>query len=135
MRIGVDVGGTFTDIITVQDGEIDVTKTPSTPDAPEEGVLEGLEKLTDTSNTREFNHGTTVATNAVLERDWATTALITNEGFRDVLEIGRQDRPSLYDFDAEKPRPVVERHRRYEVGGRLDKRGNELERLGDVGDI
>ena len=127
-RIGVDVGGTFTDVVVARDGEIRVAKTPSTPAAPEEGVVDGLRKGReaaglDLSEVAFLAHGTTVATNAVLERDWAETALITTEGFRDALEIGRQARPDIYDFSVEKPSPVVERDRRYEVGERLDERG------------
>ena len=137
VRIGVDIGGTFTDIVAVRDGSVDVLKVPSTPDAPGQGVLDGLAEATattglDPASVSFFSHGTTVATNALLERDWADTALITTEGFRDVLEIGRQTRPDLYDLGAEKPRPVIERDRRYEVTERLDERGNELTPLDEA---
>ncbi len=128
VRIGIDVGGTFTDVVTVRDGTLHVDKTPSTPDAPEEGVLDGLTLSRDGVGYDAFDvsflaHGTTVATNAVLEREYAETALVTTEGFRDALEIGRQARPDIYDFDATKPTPVIERDRRYEVTERLDERG------------
>ena len=127
-RIGVDVGGTFTDVVTVSDGSIHVSKTPSTPDSPDEGVVDGLERTREGADVSYgdvgfFAHGTTVATNAVLEREWAPTVLVTTEGFRDVLEIGRQARPDIYDFDVTKPVPIVERDRRYEVTERLDERG------------
>jgi N-methylhydantoinase A len=127
-RIGVDVGGTFTDVVTVSDGSIHVAKTPSTPESPDEGVVDGLERTREEVGLRYgdvefFSHGTTVATNAVLEREWAPTALVTTEGFRDVLEIGRQARPDIYDFDVTKPTPIVERDLRYEVTERLDERG------------
>lgn len=130
-RVGVDIGGTFTDVVSVHDGRIRVTKVPSTPDAPERGVFDGLEAATtdgpfDFGDVTYLAHGTTVATNAVLEREWAETALVTTEGFRDALEIGRQARPDIYDFQAEKPAPVVPRDRRFEVPGRLDERGAEL---------
>ncbi|MFB6073263.1 MAG: hydantoinase/oxoprolinase family protein [Halobacterium sp.] len=134
VRVGVDVGGTFTDVVTVRDGDVHVTKTPSTPSAPEDGVVDGLEKSRDAAGF-EFadvdflSHGTTVATNAVLEGTWADTALVTTEGFRDVLEIARQDRPDIYDFDAEKPDPIVPRDRRFEVPERLDERGNVVRDL------
>jgi len=133
-RVGVDVGGTFTDIVTVHDGRVDVTKTPSTPDAPETGVVNGLRKSAaaagfDFGDVGFLSHGTTVATNAVLEGTWADTTLVTTEGFRDVLEIARQDRPDIYDFDAEKPAPIVPRDRRFEVPERLDERGNVLRDL------
>ncbi|WP_336359398.1 hydantoinase/oxoprolinase family protein [Haladaptatus sp. ZSTT2] len=136
-RIGVDIGGTFTDIVTIHDGEVTVSKTPSTPDSPDEGVINGLRKVRerdgfDAAEIGFLAHGTTVATNAVLEGEWADTALITTEGFRDVLEIGRQARPDIYDFQVEKPVPVVERDRRYEVRERLDERGNVLTELDEA---
>ena len=127
-RVGVDIGGTFTDLVTVTDGDFDVTKTPSTPAAPEEGVTNGLAKLRRTAGLSFADvgflaHGTTVATNAVLEGEWADTALVTTEGFRDALEIGRQARPDIYDFQTDKPAPVVPRQHRFEVTERLDERG------------
>ena len=134
VRIGVDIGGTFTDIVAVRDGSVDVLKVPSTPDTPGQGVLDGLAEAAETvgvdpTSITFFSHGTTVATNALLERDWADTALVTTEGFRDALEIGRQTRPELYDFHAEKPRPVIERDRRHEVPERLDERGGVVDPL------
>jgi N-methylhydantoinase A len=133
-RVGVDIGGTFTDLVTVRDGEITVSKTPSTPDAPERGVVDALDVAAardgvDPEAIDFFGHGTTVATNAVLEEEWADTALVTTEGFRDVLEIGRQARPDIYDFQAEKPTPIVERHRRFEVPERLDEQGTVVRPL------
>jgi len=127
-RVGVDVGGTFTDLVTVRDGTVQVRKTPSTPAAPEQGVIAGLEAAherdgLDLSSVRFLGHGTTVATNALLEGEWADTALVTTDGFRDVLEIGRQARPDIYDFQSENPAPIVERDRRFEVTERLDERG------------
>jgi N-methylhydantoinase A len=131
-RLGVDVGGTFTDLVAVTDGRLRTEKVASTPAAPEEGVLDAVRESTlDPARVGFFAHGTTVATNAVLEEAWADTALVTTEGFRDALEIGRQDRPSLYDLQAEKPRPVVERDRRFEVRERLDERGGVVEPLRD----
>ncbi|AGB14756.1 N-methylhydantoinase A/acetone carboxylase, beta subunit [Halovivax ruber XH-70] len=128
VRIGVDVGGTFTDVVAVRDGELTVTKTPSTPASPDEGVVDGLELSRDAAgyavaDVADLAHGTTVATNAVLERDWADVALVTTEGFRDALAIGRQDRPDIYDYTVSKPEPVVPRRRRFEVTERLDERG------------
>jgi N-methylhydantoinase A len=127
-RIGVDVGGTFTDVVTIQDGQIHVSKTPSTPAAPDRAVIDGVRESKDVvefdyNKVEFFAHGTTVATNAVLEGNWAETALVTTEGFRDVLEIGRQNRPDIYDFDVQKPQPIVPRNRRFEVPERLDERG------------
>lgn len=133
-RVGVDTGGTFTDVVAVQDGELRVEKTPSTPDAPEAGVLSGLAEAAESAafsppDIDFFAHGTTVATNAVLEREWADTVLITTQGFRDALEIGRQARPDIYDFQATKPTPVVERDRRFDIPERLDERGAVIEPL------
>lgn len=123
-RVGVDVGGTFTDLVCVTDGAVQVQKVPSTPETPDDGVLDVLGRTDLDPATVDFlAHGTTVATNAVLEGTWADTALITTAGFRDVLEIGRQARPALYDLRAEKPDPIVPRDRRFEVAERLDERG------------
>jgi N-methylhydantoinase A len=129
-RVGVDVGGTFTDLVTVRDGQVEVDKVPSTPAAPAEGVLDGLDGVAVPPAAIGFlGHGTTVATNAVLEGTWADTALVTTAGFRDAVEIGRQTRPDIYDFRASKPTPVVPRDRRYEVPERLDERGRVVEPL------
>ncbi|WP_248518336.1 hydantoinase/oxoprolinase family protein [Salinarchaeum laminariae] len=126
-RVGADVGGTFTDVVTVADGELTVTKAPSDSESPATGVLGALElAATDAfafEDVGHLVHGTTVATNAVLEETWADAGLVTTEGFRDVLEIGRQDRPDLYDLTAAKPDPIVPRDRRFEVPERLDERG------------
>lgn len=137
-RVGVDVGGTFTDLVTVRGGRVRVDKTPSTPSAPEEGVLTGLGDLdAPLADVGFLGHGTTVATNAVLEGEWADTALLTTGGFRDALEIGRQNRPDIYDFAAEKPTPVVERDRRFGVPERVNERGEVLTPLdeGAVRDV
>ncbi|WP_254864277.1 hydantoinase/oxoprolinase family protein [Halovivax gelatinilyticus] len=127
-RLGVDVGGTCTDVVSVRNGRLHVTKTPSTPDSPDEGVLRGVERVReavgfDPSAVAAFVHGTTVATNAVLERDWTDVALVTTEGFRDALAIGRQARPDIYDYTERPPDPVVSRQRRFEVEERLGDRG------------
>jgi len=118
-RIGVDIGGTFTDLVLFDEdgGELDQTKTPSTPADPSQGASNGIEKLLDGtdvtgSDIDRIIHGTTVATNTVIESDGAATALVTTDGFRDVLEIGRQARPDLYDFWATNPDPLVPRERR-----------------------
>ena len=128
VRVGVDVGGTFTDVVTVRNGRLAVTKVSSTPAAPEDGVLAGLESSRETVGfepeaVTSLAHGTTVATNAVLERDWADVALVTTAGFRDALAIGRQNRPDIYDPSVIKPEPIVPRQLRFEVDERLDDRG------------
>jgi N-methylhydantoinase A/oxoprolinase/acetone carboxylase beta subunit len=107
----VDTGGTFTDVVA---GDGRIVKVLSTPDRPDAAVADGVAALGD-GEAESLAHGTTVATNALLERRGATIALVTNRGFADVIEIGRQDRPSLYDPWADRPEPVVARHLRYEV--------------------
>ena len=123
MRCGVDTGGTFTDVVTA-DGR--VAKVLSTPDDPGRAVREGLADL----DPSVLAHGTTVATNALLERRGARVALVTNRGFADVIEIARQDRPSLYDLWADRPEPLVPRDLRLEVDARLDASGREIEPVG-----
>jgi N-methylhydantoinase A/oxoprolinase/acetone carboxylase beta subunit len=122
MRVGVDTGGTFTDVVAAN-GEI--RKLLSTPADPAAAVAAGIAGL----DVDSLAHGTTVATNALLERRGATVALVTSAGFGDVIEIGRQDRPSLYDPFIDRPPPLVDREHRYEVGGRLGADGAELEPL------
>ena len=133
-RVGVDVGGTFTDVVVADADGLTMLKVPSTPDAPDRGVLDGVDAAGEDADLDPeavdfFAHGTTVATNALLEREWAETALVTTAGFRDAVEIGRQTRPDLYDLRAEKPSPVVPRDRRFEVPERLDRRGEVIEPL------
>jgi len=129
-RLGVDVGGTFTDVVLVtSDGRMTTAKVPSTADQSV-GVVEGIEKACETAgidpgDVEEFVHAMTVSTNALLERDGAEAALVTTAGFRDVLEIGRQTRPDLYDVDASKPAPIVPRRRRFEVDERTRPAGVE----------
>jgi N-methylhydantoinase A/oxoprolinase/acetone carboxylase beta subunit len=120
LQIGVDTGGTFTDLVAA-DGR--VTKVLSTPDDPARAIRE---TIGDQGRPALLAHGTTIATNALLERRGATVALVTTQGLADVIEIGRQDRPSLYDQLASRPEPLVPRHLRYEVAGRLAADGTEL---------
>jgi len=125
----VDTGGTFTDVVA-EDGR--VTKVLSTPDDPGRAVRHGLGSLDPDVRPDRLAHGTTVATNALLERRGATVALVTTAGFADVIEIARQERPSLYDIWADRPEPLVPRHLRLEVDGRLDAEGREIEPVGPV---
>lgn len=136
IKLGVDVGGTFTDIVVVdeRDGEIHLTKVPSTPRYPDKGVLEGVlkvEKLfgTDPSEIDFFIHGTTVATNALIERKGVKTALLVTRGFRDVLHIARQTRPKLYDYYARRPDPFIRRKYRYEITERMNAEGTVITEL------
>jgi len=108
--VGVDVGGTFTDLTWFDEdtGTISALKTPSTPADPAQGIVIGLSSTgLEPAQIRHIIHGTTVATNALLERRGARVALVTTEGFADVIEIGRQDRPSLYDIERDRPEPLV----------------------------
>ncbi|MGO7541318.1 hydantoinase/oxoprolinase family protein [Rhizobium ruizarguesonis] len=131
LRIGVDSGGTFTDVCLFDEetGKLDIWKVPSTPDDPSrgitDGVSEGLATVGSTASHVAFlGHGTTVATNALIELRGVKSGLITTDGFRDLLEIGRQKRPSLYDMNAEKPEILVSRDRRLEVPERLRSDGS-----------
>jgi len=134
MRVGVDTGGTFTDVVT---DEGRVAKVPSTPADPGDAVRSGVDLVAEADRPEALAHGTTVATNAVLERKGATVTLVTNAGFADVIEIARQDRPSLYDHWVDRPEPLVERDHRIEVRGRLAADGAELEALSldDLGEL
>lgn len=123
--MGVDTGGTFTDLVG-DDGR--VVKVCSTPDDPARAVGHALDELDD-GTPRLLTHGTTVATNALLERRGGRVALVTNHGFADVIEIARQVRPSLYDPHVDRPEPLVPRGLRFEVRGRLDATGAEIEPL------
>jgi N-methylhydantoinase A/oxoprolinase/acetone carboxylase beta subunit len=120
--MGVDTGGTFTDLVT--DGG-DVVKVPSTPRDPARAIRECVERYPVPAKV--LAHGTTVATNALLEGALGRVALVATRGFGDVIEIARQIRPSLYDPHVDRPLPLVGRDRRYEVDGRLGPDGNELQ--------
>jgi N-methylhydantoinase A len=111
MRIGIDTGGTFTDFVVVHDGRIEVFKKFSTPREPEAAILEGLKGL----QASEVIHGSTVATNALLERKGARVGLLTTEGFEDVLAIGRQTRRELYNIFVRRPDPLVPAELRFGV--------------------
>jgi N-methylhydantoinase A len=125
--LGVDVGGTFTDFYYLEDGRVQVHKVPSTPEDPATAIVKGLAEM----NWRpdEVVHGSTVATNTVLERRGARTAFVTTRGFRDLLEIGRQARPDLYDLQPQRPPPLVDRGLRFEVDERLDYLGGTIRDL------
>lgn len=113
--IGADTGGTFTDLAWIEGGEVRTEKVPSTPSAPGDAVLEGLTQLSEVDERVHVVHGTTVALNALLTGRVARTALITNAGFRDLIEIGRQDRPELYALHPEKVTPLAARELRFEL--------------------
>ena len=122
--VGIDIGGTFTDFVVWREGRLATYKVPSTPQDFSQAVLAGLSALALEGET--VVHGSTVATNALLERKGAKTALLTTAGFRDVLEIGRQNRPALYDLFVERPPPLVPRCWRREVQERISAQGEVL---------
>ncbi|MFQ5553197.1 MAG: hydantoinase/oxoprolinase family protein [Thermoplasmata archaeon] len=128
-KIGVDVGGTFTDLVLVAEGRLWTRKVLSTPLDPAQGVLQGLSQESVGGEGFHVIHGSTVATNALLERKGAKIALITSVGFEDVLEIGRQDRARLYDFMVDRLPVLVPRSLRFGIRERVDCRGRVLEPL------
>ena len=120
LRVGVDVGGTFTDLVALRDGRLLAAKVPSTPEDQSAGALAAFDASgLDAADVAVFAHGMTVATNALLERRGGRTALVTTDGFRDVLEIGRQNRPALYDLARDRPPPLVPRELRFTVRERM----------------
>jgi len=128
--VAVDAGGTFTDLLAFVNGALRSLKIPSTPDDPSQAALDGLRRLLGNGRPAfALLHGTTVATNALLERKGARVGLITNRGFEDVLEIGRQNRPQLYALVGERKPPLVARDDRIGIAGRLDPQGAELQPL------
>ena len=133
-RLAVDIGGTFVDAIEfdVSNQSVRLEKSPATPQEPWKGVLEALEKLgTDLKQASLFIHGTTLGLNAILQRKGALTGIITNEGFRDIFEIGRANVPAehMYNFRYEKPVPLVRRRHTAGVPGRINVKGEVVEEL------
>jgi N-methylhydantoinase A len=128
MLVGVDIGGTFTDLCSSVDGRLRVHKVPSTPRDPAQAMLAGLAALSPEGLEviARISHGSTVATNAILERKGARTALIATGGYRDILAIGRQNRPQLYALQPQLPPPLIPRRWCYEVPERLDHSGAVL---------
>lgn len=135
-RLGIDSGGTFTDVVLFDDKKktLHITKTPSTPANPAIGVINGIKKIVSQVGIKPAEiaslvHGTTVATNALLEYKGIRTALILTEGFKDILSIGRQDRPKLYDYFERRPEPFIPRHLRFEMPERTLYNGEILRPL------
>ena len=134
--VGVDVGGTFTDFYAVNSSSAETAlfKRPSTPDDPGRAILDGLQELAaatavDLANAERVAHGTTVATNALIQRKGGKVTLVTTEGFRDLLEIGRQIRPHMYDLQLDVPAPLVPEERRLEVSERITAGGRVVKPL------
>ena len=128
--VGIDVGGTFTDIAVLVDGRLEVHKLPSTPEDPAEGILQGVAEAVPTdSGMVDYVHGSTVATNALLEGKGGRTALVTTMGFEDVLEIGRQARADLYDFNVDRAPALAPWELRFGLPERIDHTGAIVEDL------
>ena len=130
-RLAVDIGGTFTDLALEWNGKRTSVKVLTTPRAPEEGVLGGIQEIMRLASLRAEDlgliiHGTTLATNAIIERKGARTALVVTEGFRDSIEMAFEHRFEQYDIFMRKPPPLVARDLRFTVPERLDGRGNVL---------
>ena len=136
--VGIDVGGTFTDFVLWRDGALHVHKVPTTPDDQSVAIVQGLRELgvLGGGETPEpplaIVHGMTVATNALLERRGARTALLTTAGFADALVIGRQNRPQLYQLHQARPAPLVEAAHRLEIAERLAHTGAVLTPLDEA---
>lgn len=138
-RLGIDIGGTFTDFSLLEEetGRIEVLKTPSVPDRPEQAILNGLERLfvehgIRPAEIRYFIHGTTLAVNTIIQRVGARTALLVTAGFRDVLNIGRQRIPDLFNFFTEVPRPLVPRALVFEIPERCSAAGKVVMALDET---
>ena len=131
VRLGVDIGGTFTDVVLEVGTAVFSAKVLTTYTAPEEAIIAGLQQVCDKAGVAPFQieqviHGTTLATNALIERRGAKTALITSEGFRDVIEMRTESRFEQYDLNLILPEPLLPRQRRYTVPGRMDANGAEI---------
>lgn len=124
-RVAVDIGGTFTDLVGVRDGTLSLEKASTTPANYANGVVDALSKSElSMTDVEQFVHGTTVVINAITEREGEDCALITTDGFRDVLDITRANRPDMFNFRYEKPDPFVPRRNRFEVTERVDQAGD-----------
>jgi N-methylhydantoinase A len=131
IRLGVDIGGTFTDVVLEKGTEVFSTKVLTTYAAPENAIIDGMHQVcakagVDPSEVDQIIHGTTLATNALIERRGAKTALITTEGFRDVIEMRTESRFEQYDLNLNLPDPLLPRQMRFTVGGRVDANGRVL---------
>lgn len=133
MRVGVEVGGTFTDLVAIEDGKVLVAKVPSVPARPDEGATASLAAgQIDLGAVEELVHGSTVATNAILERKGARVALLITRGFRDLLFLQRHNRTRIYDLFYKKPEPVVARRDIIEIDERISGQGEVVEPLDEV---
>jgi len=131
VRLGVDIGGTFTDVVLEKEQRLFSTKVLTTYDAPEDAIVEGLRRVCadasiNASEIQQIIHGTTLATNALIERRGAKTALVTTDGFRDVIEMRTESRFEQYDLNLRLPEPLLERHKRYCLKERVNAKGDVM---------
>ena len=134
IRMGVDIGGTFTDVVLEKEGEQFSTKVLTTYIAPENAIIEGMQQVCKkagikASDINQIIHGTTLATNALIERSGAKTALITTQGFRDVIEMRTESRFEQYDLNLSLPEPLLPRQQRYTVNERINAQGEVYQAL------
>ena len=133
MRVGIEVGGTFTDLIQVRDGVIRATKVPSTPAAPDRGAIHAVDAAKiDLASVEDLVHGSTVATNAVLERKGGRIAVFVTRGTRDLFTLQRHNRRAIYDLNYSKPTPIADRNDVCEIDERLSADGSVVEALGEA---
>ena len=131
IRLAIDIGGTFTDLVLDENGRRHTAKVLTTPDRPADGLMQGVGQILEQSGIRPGDidlvvHGTTLATNALIERKGAKTALITTEGHRDTLEMAFENRFDQYDIQADRNPPLIERELRLSVSERMSYRGEAL---------
>ena len=136
MRLAIDIGGTFTDLVLDEHGQRHTTKVLTTPERPADALMQGIDRILSQSGVEAgaiglVVHGTTLATNALIERKGARTALITTKGHRDTLEMAFENRFDQYDIQADRNPPLIRRELRFEVGERTSYRGETLTALDD----
>src|ERR1700751_228670 len=133
MRVGIEVGGTFTDLVAIDGNRIEVVKVPSTPASPDIGAFNSLTSAgISPADVNDLVHGSTIATNAILERKGAKVAFVTTAGFRDVLCFQRHDRRNIYDLKYEKPAAPLRRRDCFEVEERVDSAGQIIVPLNEA---
>ncbi len=136
-RLAVDIGGTFTDLALTRDGQRVTAKVLTTPSAPEQGVLTGVKAILEKAGLAPSDvgiviHGTTLATNAIIERKGAKTAMIVTDGFRDSIDMAYENRFEQYDIMMDRPAPLVPQAMRFQAAGRIDAHGNEIQPLDEA---
>ena len=130
MRVGIEVGGTFTDLVAIEGERVWIAKVPSVPSAPDEGALAALNSANfPMDQVKDVIHGSTVAINAILERKGAPIAFLVTKGFRDLLLLQRHNRRQIYDLFYKKPEPVVSRRDTFEINERIGPDGTVIDAI------